>query len=83
MSQEGRFAISYTERSEELEGWLTDADLLVISNNKAFDATTRKKIVDRVGRGMPMMIYHPSTWYNWKRLARIQPATRRGRVSFS
>lgn len=66
MHQNGANTFSYTENSKQLEKLLNTADLLVISNNKAFDASTKEVIFDRVNEGMPMMIYHPSTWYNWK-----------------
>lgn len=66
MHQNGANTFSYTENSKQLEKLLDKADLLVISNNKAFEASTKEAIFDRVNQGMPMMIYHPSTWYNWK-----------------
>ena len=66
MSQNGKNAINYTESSSQLETWLDDADILVISNNKAFDAATKESIFSRVNNGMPMLIYHPSIWYNWQ-----------------
>ncbi|NRB49742.1 MAG: ThuA domain-containing protein [Saprospiraceae bacterium] len=66
MHQNGANTFSYTENSTQLEKLLDQADLLVISNNKAFEASTKEAIFDRVNQGMPMMIYHPSVWYNWK-----------------
>ena len=66
LSQQGKNTFLYTESSTELEGWLPQADALFISNNKAFDASTKAAIFARVNQGIPMLIYHPSTWYNWK-----------------
>lgn len=66
LSENGINEVNYTESSLELEKMLPAADLLVISNNKAFDASTRDLIFSKVNDGMPMMIYHPSTWYNWQ-----------------
>ena len=66
LNQNGRHAFHYTENITELFGQLDHADLLLISNNKPFDPPTQKKIFDRINSGMPMLIYHPSTWYNWK-----------------
>jgi len=66
LNQDGANAINYTESPTQLNEWLKTADALVISNNKEFDAATKQTIFDRVNNGMPMLIYHPSTWYNWK-----------------
>ena len=66
MSEGGLNTVQYTENSLELESWLSEADLLCISNNKAFEASTKAAIFERVNSGMPMMIYHPSAWYNWR-----------------
>lgn len=66
LSENGRNHVSYTENSAELEASLKDANILVISNNKPFDPSTKEAIFSKVNQGMPMLIYHPSTWYNWK-----------------
>ncbi|MEM7374053.1 MAG: PVC-type heme-binding CxxCH protein [Bacteroidota bacterium] len=66
MSQQGANTVNYTENSSSLTTLLQDADILYISNNKAFDSETKKAIFSRVNQGMPMLIYHPSIWYNWK-----------------
>ena len=66
MNQEGSVTVNYTENSLVLEQLLQRADVLFLCNNKPFEATTRQAIFSRVNEGMPMLIYHPSTWYNWK-----------------
>lgn len=66
MHQNGANTFNYTESPRQLEKLLDQADLLVISNNKAFEASTKEAIFSKVSQGMPMMIYHPSLWYNWK-----------------
>lgn len=66
LSQNGQVNVNYTENSSELEALLDDADVLFISNNQAFDPSTQQKIFSKVNAGMPMLIYHPSIWYNWK-----------------
>lgn len=65
LHQNGANNVNYTETSAQLRSWLDTADALVISNNKEFDAATKEAIFKRVNNGMPMLIYHPSTWYNW------------------
>lgn len=66
MSQKGQNTVNYTENPTVLNSFLDDTDVLFISNNKPFDAATRKNIFSRVNKGMPMLIYHPSIWYNWE-----------------
>jgi len=66
LSSEGQVSVRYTEDSEQLAAWLQETDVLFISNNKPFNAQTKKAIMDRTSQGMGMLIYHPSTWYNWK-----------------
>ena len=61
----GANSVNYTENSAQLATWLETTDALVISNNKEFTATAKDAIFKRVNNGMPMLIYHPSTWYNW------------------
>ena len=58
--------MNYTESSATLSSLLPKADILVISNNKAFDSATKDALFSRVNQGMPMLIYHPSIWYNWE-----------------
>jgi len=66
MSQKGENTVRYTENSAQLEEHLKTADVLVISNNKPFDESTKIAIFDHVNQGKSMLIYHPSTWYNWQ-----------------
>ena len=66
LSQNGEVEVRYTESSNELWSWLPDSDVLYISNNKPFNEKTKASIFQRVDQGMSMLIYHPSTWYNWK-----------------
>ena len=66
LSDSGKNTVIYTEDSHKLGSLLSTTDILFICNNKPFDTDTRKKIISRVDEGMDMMIYHPSTWYNWK-----------------
>jgi putative membrane-bound dehydrogenase-like protein len=63
---EGGRNITYTEESDKLRDLLVDTDLLMITNNKAFSEETKSAIFNHVNAGKPMLIYHPSTWYNWK-----------------
>ncbi|MDW3651970.1 MAG: ThuA domain-containing protein [Bacteroidia bacterium] len=66
MSQEGKNTVNYTESPAFLRSLLPSADILCISNNKAYDAETKQAIISHVNNGKSMMIYHPSTWYNWE-----------------
>lgn len=66
MNDGGRNNIIYTENSDEFAAALPDSDLIFISNNQPFTEAAKKGIFDHVNSGKPMMIFHPSTWYNWK-----------------
>ncbi|WP_170110606.1 PVC-type heme-binding CxxCH protein [Flavilitoribacter nigricans] len=66
LSRNGDVNFTFTEKSDELEDLLEDADVLIISNNKAFDPSTQQRIFSKVNQGMPMLIFHPSIWYNWQ-----------------
>ena len=66
MSQGGKNEINYTESPMQLTSLLMETDVLVISNNKPYNADTKEAIFTHVDQGKPMLIYHPSTWYNWK-----------------
>ncbi len=65
LNNKGKNTVVYTEDSAELGNLLNTSDILFICNNKPIDVETRKKIFSKVNGGMGMMIYHPSTWYNW------------------
>jgi len=66
LHQDGQHTINYTESSADLVMLLQEADMLMISNNKPFSKDAKEAIFSSVNSGMPMLINHPSTWYNWK-----------------
>lgn len=66
LSEKGKTTVQYTENSRQLGENIKDSDALFICNNKPLDDDTRAGIFKRVDEGMNMLIYHPSTWYNWK-----------------
>ncbi|MBM1105717.1 ThuA domain-containing protein [Aurantibacter crassamenti] len=66
LSENGNNTVTYTEISAEFGSWISDTDILYLCNNKPLDQNTRDAIMTRVNDGaMNMLIYHPSTWYNW------------------
>ena len=65
LSDHGKNNVIYTEKSSELNNLLDATDILFLCNNKPFDSGTRDKIISNINKGMGLMIYHPSTWYNW------------------
>ncbi len=65
LSQEGENTYHYTEDPQELGRLLSSTNVLFLTNNKPINVETREIIMDRVNQGMSMLIYHPSTWYNW------------------
>lgn len=66
LSQSGKVGVTYTESSAQLERLLGNTDVLFITNNKPLDPSTQESIFSQVDRGMAMLIYHPSIWYNWE-----------------
>ena len=65
LHQDGANNVRYTESSLTFGANIKDTDILVISNNKPYDPDTKQAVFDHVNAGFPMLIYHPSTWYNW------------------
>ena len=67
LSENGKNTVLYTENPVELGANLPNTDVLLLSNNKPLDNNTKNTIISRVEAGeMNMLIYHPSTWYNWE-----------------
>ena len=67
LSEGGKNTFIYTENSMELGTLIPTTDVLLLSNNKPLDKNTRNAIINRVNAGdMNLLIYHPSTWYNWE-----------------
>jgi len=67
LSEGGKNTVIYTENPMELGTLVPTTDVLFLSNNKPLDKNTRNAIMSRVNAGeMNMLIYHPSTWYNWE-----------------
>ncbi|MCK0188980.1 PVC-type heme-binding CxxCH protein [Arenibacter sp. F20364] len=67
LSDGGGNTVIYSENSRELGTLLPTTEVLLLSNNKPLDKNTRNTIMSRVNSGkMNMLIFHPSTWYNWE-----------------
>jgi len=67
LSEGGKNTVIYTENPMELGTLIPSTDILFLSNNKPLDNNTKSAIMSRVNQGkMNMLIYHPSTWYNWE-----------------
>lgn len=66
LSENGKNTVIYTEDSKELGRLLPTTDVLFLTNNKSLDKDVQTALMARVNAGkMNMLIYHPSTWYNW------------------
>jgi len=66
LSENGRNTVIYTEDFKELEKLLPTTDILLLSNNKPLGKEVEQALMTRVNSGkMNLLIYHPSTWYNW------------------
>ena len=67
LSKKGKNTVNYTEDNKELGKLIGDTDVLMLTNNKPLDANVKSAIFQKVNAGnLNLLIYHPSTWYNWK-----------------
>jgi len=67
LSKNGKNTVRYTEDTEELGNLLGNTDVLMLTNNKPVDENVKNKIFQQVNAGdLNLLIFHPSTWYNWK-----------------
>ena len=64
----GERTYQYTESSEDaFPDLITDAALLVLSNNKPIASeAARAAIFAHVDAGRSLLITHPASWYNWE-----------------
>lgn len=67
LGKKGANTVIYTENVEELNALVPRVEVLMLTNNQPLGATAKTAIFDRVDAGkLNLLIYHPSTWYNWK-----------------
>ncbi|HUH47782.1 MAG TPA: PVC-type heme-binding CxxCH protein, partial [Arenibacter sp.] len=67
LAENGKNTVIYTENAQVLGDLIPTADILLLSNNKPLDNDTRHVIFSRIEEGaMNLLLYHPSTWYNWE-----------------
>lgn len=67
LSKNGANTVVYTEDVNELNTLVPQVDVLMLTNNQPLDATAKAAIFGQVDKGkLNLLIYHPSTWYNWK-----------------
>lgn len=62
----GKITANYLEPQDVSVASVQQADVLVISANKAFpDAAVRAAIQSHVNAGKGLVLLHPGLWYNW------------------
>lgn len=67
LSENGSNTVIYTEDVEEMGALVPAVDVLMLTNNQPLDGTAKSAIFSQVNSGkLNMLIYHPSTWYNWE-----------------
>jgi len=67
LSQNGENTVIYSEDVAEIGKLVPAVDVLMLTNNQPLDATAKNAIFEQVNNGnLNMLIYHPSTWYNWE-----------------
>lgn len=67
LSQNGENTVIYSEDVAEIGKLVPAVDILMLTNNQPLDSTAKNAIFEGVNAGkLDLLIYHPSTWYNWK-----------------
>ena len=66
LSENGKNTVIYTENVEEMGTLIPVIDVLMLTNNQPLDSKVKNAIFSKVNEGtLNMLIFHPSTWYNW------------------
>ncbi len=67
LSENGKNTVIYSEDVNEIGALVHAVDVLMLTNNQPLDATAKDAIFKQVNDGkLNLLIYHPSTWYNWE-----------------
>jgi len=67
LNDTGRITANYTEPVGDFSAAIAEADVLIISNNKAFsEAATRTAIFGHLKAGKGIIGLHPGLWHNWR-----------------
>ena len=67
LSENGANTVIYTENVDEMDALIPAVDVLMLTNNQPLNNTAKQAIFSKVNEGkLNMLIYHPSTWYNWE-----------------
>tara|TARA_R110000744_G_scaffold374490_1_gene487307 strand:- start:5348 stop:6100 length:753 start_codon:yes stop_codon:yes gene_type:complete len=66
LSENGANTVIFTEDPSEMDVLIPAVDVLMLTNNQPLNGTSKQAIFSQVNAGkLNMLIYHPSTWYNW------------------
>ncbi|WP_373519644.1 ThuA domain-containing protein [Pricia sp.] len=67
LSDNGENTVIYSEDVQEIDALVPAVDILMLTNNQPLNAAAKAAIFSQVNAGkLNMLIYHPSTWYNWE-----------------
>lgn len=67
LEKDGLAEVTYTDRIDSVLSYLSELDVLVLTNNQPMeDPALRKAIFDFVDAGKGLVLAHAATWYNWK-----------------
>ncbi len=67
LEKDGMTEVRYTDRTDSLQYYLPQADVLFLSNNQPIaDPETRKAIMDFADAGNGLVLAHAALWYNWE-----------------
>lgn len=67
LSNNGENTVLFTEDVNEMGTLIPAVDILMLTNNQPLSDVVKNSIFTQVDAGkLDMLIYHPSTWYNWQ-----------------
>ncbi len=67
LSENGENTVIFSDNVAEIGALVPAVDVLMLTNNQPLDATAKNAIFNQINSGkLDLLIYHPSTWYNWE-----------------
>lgn len=67
LSDNGSNTVVFSEDPNEIDALIPVVDVLMLTNNQPLHTASKQAIFSGVNAGkLNLLIYHPSTWYNWQ-----------------
>lgn len=67
LSENRANTVIFSQDVKEIDALIPAVEIVMLTNNQPLNATAKEAIFSKVNAGkLNMLIYHPSTWYNWE-----------------